>query len=45
VYFWFVANRRGSESLGGQINEFISDLIVTWDYETALLAFKGMSNG
>jgi hypothetical protein len=29
VYSWLVAKRRGSESLGGQINKFISDLIVT----------------
>jgi hypothetical protein len=40
------ANCRGrSESLGGKIDQFISDLIGSLDHDTTLLAFKSVANG
>jgi hypothetical protein len=42
VDFGFVANRRGDEGLGGQITQFVLDLVVLRDHETTFLASQGM---
>jgi hypothetical protein len=40
--FGLVTNHRGDEGLGGQIAQFVLDLVVSRDHETAFLASQGM---
>jgi hypothetical protein len=42
VDFGFIANQQGDEGLGGQITQFVSDLVVSRDHESAFLAAQGM---
>jgi hypothetical protein len=44
MYFWFVANHRwGRKGRGNKIAQFVSNLVVTRDDETAYFALKSSS--
>jgi hypothetical protein len=42
VDFGFVANCQGDEGLGGQITQFVSDVVMARDHETTFLVPKSM---